>query len=30
MKGFSEEHRKAVHESEFTKALDKAFEVGKE
>ena len=29
MRGFREEHKKAVHESEFPKALKKAFEVGK-
>ncbi len=29
MKGFREEHKKAVHESEFPKALQTAFEIGK-
>lgn len=28
MKGFSEEHKKAVHENDFPKALQKAYEVG--
>lgn len=29
MAGFSEEHKKAVHENEFPEALEKAFQIGK-
>jgi hypothetical protein len=28
MAGFSEEHKKAVHEAEFPLALEKAFRIG--